>query len=94
MDLLPVWEERLENRPRVKPSALYACPLPKSPDFYATQLTYVTTAEEAQALVELAQQRPLSHIGIDTEFRYDRPGILVKSKKTVHDPRSIHLSLL
>jgi hypothetical protein len=45
-------------------------------------------------MVEFAQQRPLSPIGIDTEFRYEKSGIFINKKNTVYDPRSIHPLLL
>ena len=94
MEFLAGWKERLEKSPRVPPTVPSFNPLPKSPHFYATQLTFVTTTQEAEALVEFVQQRPLSHIGIDTEFCYDRPGFPVKSGRVVNDPRSIHPLLL
>ena len=94
MELLPGWKARLQTRSTVSPEPRHNYSLPKSPDYYAGRLTYVDTRESAQALVELAQQRPLSHIGIDTEYQYDRPGIPVKSKKVVNDPRSIRPLLL
>ncbi len=94
MDLLPGWDTRLKAKPMGNPMESPCHFLPKSPQFYAAQLTYVTTAAGVQALVELAQQRSLSHIGIDTEFRYTRPGVRVKPDRLIHDPRSLHPLLL
>jgi len=43
--------------------------------------------------LDFAKQRPLSAMGIDTEFQYDRPGILMKRVKGKdlywNDPRSV-----
>ena len=45
-------------------------------------------------MVAFGQQRPLSHIGFDTEFRYDSPKIIIDKRNTTYDPRSIHPLLL
>jgi len=45
-------------------------------------------------MVDLALQRPLSFIGVDTEFRYRRPPVLLGRGKEVYDIRSIHPLLL
>jgi DNA polymerase I len=45
-------------------------------------------------MFELAIQRPLSHIGIDTEFGYDRPGVIIDKRNTASDQYSIRPLLL
>ena len=45
-------------------------------------------------MLDFALQRPLSHIGFDTEFRYDRPGVVIDKRNTAYDPRSIRPLLL
>ena len=94
MKVLPGWDQRLKERAITAPPKTYTYALPKSPHFYAAQLTFVTTEKAAQAMVELAQQRPLSHIGFDTEYGYDRPEVVVKNNKVIHDPKSVHPLLL
>jgi DNA polymerase I len=94
MELLPAWNERLRD---VKPEdhgrrLEYA--LRKSPEYYTSSTTFIETGEAASAMIDLACQRPLSHIGFDTEFRYDRPGVLIDKRNTAYDPRSIHPLIL
>jgi DNA polymerase-1 len=69
-------------------------PVPLLRSFYAGRTTFVADAEKARAMVELASQRPLSWIGLDTEFRYDRPGVVIDKDHTAHDPRSVRPLLL
>jgi DNA polymerase-1 len=68
--------------------------VPRAPQYYVGQLTPVQDAAGAQALLEFARQRPLAFIGFDTEFRYDRPGVVVSKHKTAYDPSSIRPFLL
>src|SRR5881296_2714138 len=92
MSLLPGWEERILRAQRpVLPTATVR--LPKSPVYYADKISFVDTVEKAEDLVQLAHERSLSHIGFDTEFRYERPGVPV-GKKTAYDPRSVRPLLL
>ena len=55
---------------------------------------FIDTLDDAQAMLDFALQRPLSHIGFDTEFRYDRPGVVIDKRNTAYDPRSIRPLLL
>jgi DNA polymerase-1 len=66
----------------------------KSVQYYSEKIRFIETEIEAQNMVELAYQRPLSHIGFDTEFRYNRPGVKINKRNTACDPRSIHPLLL
>ena len=55
---------------------------------------FVDTPDKAQDMLDFALQRPLTHIGFDTEFRYDRPGVVIDKRSTHYDPRSIRPLLL
>jgi|SRR5579862_1656260 len=93
MKLLPGWAERLENaaaKAEVKPAPRT---LPLATTRYMDKVVYVATEDEARNMADLAMQRNLSHIGIDTEFKFDRPGVLIKGKEAT-DPRSIHPLLM
>ncbi len=94
MKLLPGWDKRLQEVEATADITPNSVELRKSPQFYARGVHFVDTPNAAQAFVEFALQRPLSHIGIDTEFRYDRLGVLINKNNTVYDPRSIHPLLL
>jgi DNA polymerase-1 len=67
--------------------------LPLAAPRLAGEPTVVTTPAEAARLVELVRQRPVSHVGLDFEFRYRRPGVFLKMVKGKdrywYDPRSI-----
>lgn len=94
MKLLPTWNERLQNlefRPEVN-RIPYG--LQKSPRYYAKQTNFIETFDEARAMLDFALQRHLSHIGFDTEFGYDRPGVVIDKRNTARDPRSVRPLLL
>jgi len=94
MGLLPCWEERLQQ---VKPEPIIKrvdYSLKKMPQYYAEKTNFVDSLESAQAMLGFALQRPLSHIGFDTEFRYDRPGVIIDKRNTAYDPQSVHPLLL
>src|SRR4029450_12331765 len=93
MNLLPAWKERLERCPEATASMTRGPSLPKSPHFYRERIGFVDSLQKAEDLLQLAQERPLSHVGFDTEFRYDRPGVPVR-KKLVCDPRRCRPLLL
>jgi DNA polymerase-1 len=81
----------VETQPVVRPID-YG--LKKSPRYYAMNTNYIESLDSAQAMLDFALQRPLSHIGFDTEFRYDRPGVAIDKRNTAHDPKSIRPLLL
>jgi DNA polymerase I len=94
MQLLNSWAKRLED---VNPSTERNRPalvLPKSPEHYSRDLNVVVTLSQAEAMLELARQRPLSHAGFDFEYTFDRPAIWINCKSQIRDPRSIHPLLL
>jgi len=94
MKPLPTWNKRIEAVQEEPAACRNPYVLKKSPHYYAERITFVETIEQAQALLEFALQRPLSHIGFDTEFGYDRPGIIIDKRNTAYDPRSIRPLLL
>ena len=94
MKLLPTWSERVQDAEPDPDGSHISYGLKKSPRYYAMQTNFIETVEEAQAMVDFALQRPLSHIGFDTEFGYDRPGVVIDKRSTAHDPRNIRPLLL
>ena len=90
METLPGWSDRLAlAASRPTPPAPVRPALPRAAAFYAGRTTLVAGAAAAAALAALAAQRPLSHVGIDTEFRHARPGVPVGRGRTAADPRSV-----
>src|SRR5262249_33693265 len=68
--------------------------VPLAANYFAEKVTLVTTEAEAWVMADLARQEPLCLIGLDTEYRYDRPGVPVNARKTAYDPRRIRPLLL
>jgi len=68
--------------------------LPLNSRYFVNKTTYVATVADARTMLEFARQSPLSCVGLDTEFKYDRPGVELKKNLMVFDPRSIHPLLL
>ena len=94
MKLLPSWNERMQ---KVVPEPVVHSidyGLKKSPQYYAMKTNFVESLDGAQAMLNFILQRPLSHIGFDTEFRYDRPGVVINKRNTAHDPTSYQPLLL
>ena len=94
MKLLPIWNERVQDvelEPKVN---RISYGLKKSARYFAMKTNFIETLDDAQAMVDFALQRPLSHIGFDTEFSYDRPGVVIDKRNTAHDPRCIRPLLL
>lgn len=94
MKLLPTWNERVQNAEPDPDGSRISYGLKKSPRYYAMKTNFIETVDEAKAMVEFALQRPISHIGFDTEFGYDRPGVVIDKRSTAHDQRSIRPLLL
>ena len=69
MQLLEGWQRGVTKHKK-KPEFI-DIQLPKSPNFYSKAVNYVRSRSRAKEMVELAHQRPLSHIGI--EFLYSNP---------------------
>src|SRR3954447_15833172 len=94
MHLIAGWKERLENLTPRSVDDARPLAVPRCPRHYARRVTYVETEADARAMHELACQRRIAFIGIDTEFRYDKPGVPMKGKQEARDPRSVHPLLL
>ena len=75
MSVLPGWEERLKATGEESSIRDRYQGLPRLSRYYEKEVCFIDTQEKAVAMAELAGQRPLSHIGIDTEFRYTSPAI-------------------
>jgi DNA polymerase-1 len=89
-----MWEQRLKSVQIENTQENKTFKLKKSVSYYSRTINYVSSREEAKNMVDFVYQRPLSHIGIDTEFKYDRPGVPIDQNSTVNDPRSIHPLIL
>jgi len=91
MKLLPGWEKCIENLPtsEPEPNSGNDLHLPLLPSYFTGRVSFVRDAESAKQMVELAQQRPVSHIGIDTEYQYSNPGIPLSKGTTYQDPTSV-----
>ena len=94
MKLLPTWSERVKNAEQEPTASRISYGLKKSSQYFAVQTNFIETTDEAQAMLDFALQRPLSHIGFDTEFGYRRPGIVIDKKNIRYDPTSIRPLLL
>ena len=94
MELLPIWQKRVQEVRPENPVQQVSYILKKAPQYYALGTTFVDSLKGIQAVLEFAMQRPLSHIGFDTEFRYDTPGVVIDKRSTAYDPRSIRPLLL
>lgn len=88
MRLMDGWQQRLDAVALENDLGPRA-DLPRSPSFYRGKVHFVADVQSAKNLVSLARQRPLSHIGLDTEYRFSRPGFPLNTKTTVHDVRSV-----
>ena len=97
MTVLPSWPERIRaagSGGGTPASGDNGLAVRLSARRHEERISFVATREEAEKMAEFAGQRPLSHIGIDTEFRYDRPPLLIDRKTSTSDPSSIHPLLL
>jgi DNA polymerase-1 len=94
MYLLPTWSARLEDLKQNRGEM--AGPIriiPRAPDYYAERLTFVEDRVGAEAMLDFARQRQIGFIGIDCEYRYGRPGVLIRRGRRGdlywYDPTSI-----
>jgi DNA polymerase I len=90
MQLLPWWDKRLAESSAPKPEVTRTlCAFPRLPEYYAEKTTFVNNEEAAHAMGELAQQRPLTFVGIATQYRHKRsPGDLENGRVWI-DPKGI-----
>ncbi|MFO7728785.1 MAG: DNA polymerase [Desulfonatronovibrio sp.] len=94
MNLLPAWDERIRHFEPEPVCRTVDYGLKKSSRYYAGRTSFIDSRDKARAMLEFALQRPLSHIGFDTEFRYDRPGVVIDKNNTAQDQNSIRPLLL
>ena len=92
--LLSGWADRLERAAQRRPSERSRLELPCSADYYSEKVEFVDTLKAAERLADLSEERPLSHVGFDTEFGYERPPVRIKKDIDLYDPRSIRSLLL
>lgn len=85
MEAMPCWKERLEA-PREPKEEPRTARLPKDPMFFAERLTIVDSVGGAEAMLDFARERPLSHVGLDAEFRFSGAGIAVGSRHDKSKP--------
>jgi hypothetical protein len=76
--LVPTFEDRLSwssgaTVPRAAPVRI----IPKSPQFYAEKIILVEGRSGGEAMLDLARQRPICLLGIDCEYHYSRPGVMI-----------------
>jgi DNA polymerase-1 len=95
----PAWAARLNSS--MQGRAGECAPtvvIPRAPGYYADAITLVQDRAGADALLDLARQRPISFVGFDFEYRHDRPGVLIKvvggKERRWYDPRSIEPLLM
>jgi len=97
IQLLPGWDARLiaAETARINRDETAIHPiLPKSSAYYTDKTLSITTVEQAWAFIEFAMSRPLSHIGIDSEYRFSREPWYDRKERQVHDVRSVQPLLL
>src|SRR5262249_44043233 len=90
--LAPAYARRLaEPLPPATPPR--APILPRLPTPVAAAIQAVEDRAAAEAMLDFAAQRRIGWIGLDFEFRYSRPAVVVGRTggrdRTWHDPRSI-----
>jgi len=94
MPFLPGWNERIEQARTLPQIAVPPRMMPLAPRYFVNKINFVDSIDGAQRMLQFARQRPLSRIGWDSEFKYDRPGVEIRKRTIVFDPRSIHPLLL
>ena len=90
MELLAGWNERLEQVDSPSKPPLYEIPLKISTDYYANEIRIIDNEKAAQDLLNFARQRPLSSIGINIEYLYQKPDLFIKGGTSVNDIKSIY----
>lgn len=88
MEPLSSWHERLKNIPEPAPPQPDPFNIPRAVRYFEQGINRVESAEEASAMLQLAMERPLSHAGLDFEYKYSRPPV-TRRKHECFDPSSI-----
>jgi DNA polymerase-1 len=92
--LAPGWAARIAAAQTAQRATSPGLTLPKDSRFFSGRLQHVVDAPGAERMLDFARQGSLSHVGIDTEFRFDRPGVVIDKRHTAYDPRSVRPLLL
>lgn len=92
MNVLPIWQPALAAVPK-QPDVENLFGVPRSRNYYAKDISFVRTATEAEAMLQLVMERPLSHAGFDTEYRYGNPPTIARHRER-YDVRCVEPLLL
>jgi DNA polymerase-1 len=87
--LLPGYQRHADEE-RARQAAIHKIDcLPWSPTFSAGAIHTIDTADDAEAWAERLHNEPVAMMGIDTEFAFDRPSVILRNGKEVTDVRSV-----
>ncbi len=87
--LLPGYQ-KLADEERARQAAIHKIDcLPWSPSFSAGAIHVISTAADAEAWAERLHNEPVSMMGVDTEFTFDRPLVILRSGKEFTDVQSV-----
>mgnify|MGYP002624027332 CR=1 FL=1 len=88
MKLLPGWHNKIDQNTPVSPREIR---LPLSTKKLAQSTQRISNEEDAQRMVQYVYEKPVSYIGMDTEYRYEADGPITVSKtKGWWDIKSVH----
>ncbi len=90
MNLLKGFEERLRDLPPPKDAPSPLQRLRRSPDAYRGQTRYVDNQVDMEEVRLFLFQRDITHIGLDTEFRYTRPPVEIDKKRYWYEDKRAH----
>ena len=86
--LLPGWRERIESARGAGPAL--PLPPPLARDYLAGRVHFVRDRGGARALVQAAYESPVTCVGIDTEYRFERDHpIRLRGDSEWYDIRSV-----
>lgn len=88
--LLGRWQAAIDSRHALIRNEVPALHLPMDIPLVASQIQHISTEAEAQGMVRALKSVPIRAIGIDTEYQFSMPPILIKNrKKEWNDIRSL-----
>jgi DNA polymerase-1 len=94
MNLLPWWADRIAAGATPTPPVDPPRRLPRRRAAFAGRTTFVDSPDAAADLADLALQQPVAWVGLDTEFRHDRPGVPLGRDRVACDPRGVRPLLI
>ncbi len=68
--------------------------LPKRREYYAEHISRVGSLDQANRMLDFVQQRDITFIAIDTEFRYSRQGVPMGQARIAHHAHCVEPLLL